>query len=141
MLTPLLNRSKGTPVEVTKKSGVGLIIGHDRKDKKSPNRPIPKEVRPTVLRSTGPNVREMTAEVFMNMLTHSGDTGGAAGFQGSPQGKQLAFREIGLFRGRSDGVGVSSNSALNKPSGLKIPQLDSMFTNNPESGIRSQNSV
>ena len=54
----------------------------DKKDKKSPvklNSPQ-KGLLPPFRSSDKSAKGDMTAEVFMNMLTHSGDTGGAAGF-------------------------------------------------------------
>ena len=53
----------------------------DKKDKKSPIKlNSPQKGLPFNNSGKSKPGDGMTAEVFMNMLTHSGDTGGAAGF-------------------------------------------------------------
>ena len=52
----------------------------DKKDKKSPIKLNSPQKGLPFNHSAKSKPGDMTAEVFMNMLTHSGDTGGAAGF-------------------------------------------------------------
>ena len=77
--------------------------------------------------------QRITTEVFLNMLSHSGDTGGVANFAESSPGKVPQFREIGIYRGKPAGLGHSFGSFQGK-----LPGLDSMNMHERFSKLPSQ---
>ena len=76
--------------------------------------------------TTGRPKTEMTTEVFMNMLTHSGDTGGMAGLARLNQRRQM-FAGLTQGKSSSDQIGTS----FMRPDGLSLVGMGGMSGVNP----------